>query len=84
MPLDRQDFCSKLAQAIDPNGGLIVTGDTIFKGTRGWDSIASVSIVAMVFVEYDVQVTGDEIVAAQTVDDLAAQVESKLAGAGTP
>lgn len=76
---DRDDFYEKVALAIEPTGKVSVTGDTRFKEVPEWDSITSVSIVAMVFVEFDVQIGGDDIVNVVTLDDLAEIIDSKMA-----
>ncbi len=71
-------FRDNLADAIDPDAGLTLDDDTMIRQLKGWDSVASVSVVAMVYAESDVQISGDELVACETVGKLAGLVQSKL------
>ena len=74
--IDRAEFFRPLSDAFDDR----VDGlheDMLLREQEGWDSIASVSIVAMVFAEYDVQITGDELVGLKTPGDLIRLIEEK-------
>jgi acyl carrier protein len=76
---DPASFFEKVAEAISPAAPIELTPDCRLRDLGMWDSIASVSIVAMVYAEYDVQISGDELVACKTGGKLAALVASKLA-----
>lgn len=71
-------FRDNLADAINPGGGLALDDQTMIRQLKGWDSVASVSVVAMIYAEYDVQISGDELVGCETVGKLAELVRSKL------
>ncbi len=73
-------FARLTAEAMDASGLLVLAPDSNFKECKDWDSIASVSIVAMIYAEFDVQTTGDELVGCETVTDLAKLVWSKRVG----
>ena len=80
MSLDQDAFVENVRNAFDvPDAD--ITPDTEFQLLAEWDSLASVSTVAMVLSEYDVQITGDELVACRTVGDILALVESRRADA---
>lgn len=53
--------------------------DTRFQEHDAWDSLVSVSTVAMIYAEFDTQVSGDELVACDTLGALKKLIESKLA-----
>lgn len=49
-----------------------------FRELQGWDSLASVMVVAEIYADYRVQITGDELRACETVADLFSLVEAKV------
>ena len=73
-----ESFRDNLADAINPDAGLSLDDNTMIRQLKGWDSVASVSVVAMVYAEYDIQISGDELVGCETVGKLADLVRSKL------
>lgn len=54
---------------------------TIFRDLDGWDSLTSVMIVAEIYADYGVQISGDEMRDCSTVSDLMSLVETKLSTA---
>lgn len=76
MNIDRSAFVNNVKEAFDlPD--MDMTLDTRFQRLEQWDSLASVSTVAMLYEHYDVQITGDELVACRTVGDLLELVEQR-------
>ncbi|NEQ54712.1 MAG: acyl carrier protein [Leptolyngbya sp. SIO3F4] len=73
-------FQERLTEAVDPSGAVTLGGETRLRDLDTWDSITAVSTVAMIYAEYDVQVSGDDLINCETVDDLFALVRDKLAG----
>jgi len=57
----------------------ILTLDSDFRAFDAWDSLASVSAVAMIYAEYDVQVSGNEIRSCNTLGELMNLVQEKQA-----
>jgi len=55
-----------------------VTLETAFREIPQWDSLASVMIVAEVYADYGVQISGEELETCRSVADLKSLVESKL------
>jgi acyl carrier protein len=55
-----------------------VTLETAFRDLPEWDSLASVMIVAEVYADYGVQISGEELETCRTLTDLKALIESKL------
>ncbi len=66
---------------IDAFNGTVeeLTLDTNYRDLAEWDSLASVSTVAMIYAEYDVQVSGDELLACNSLGDLLNIVQEKQA-----
>lgn len=54
-----------------------VTLKTAFRDLPEWDSLASVMIVAEMYSDYGVQISGEELEDCRTVEDLKNLVESK-------
>ena len=73
-----EPFRNHLADAINPGGALSLDEGTRIRDLEGWDSIASVSVVAMIYAEYEVQVSGDELLGCETVEQLSGLVRGKL------
>ena len=51
---------------------------TPFRQLKEWDSMVSVSIVAAAYADYDVQVSGDDLLSCDTLGDLKQLIESRL------
>lgn len=51
---------------------------TPFRQLKEWDSMVSVSIVAAAYANYDVQVSGDDLLSCDTLGDLKQLIESRL------
>jgi len=54
---------------------------TVLRDLDGWDSLTSVMIVAEIYADYGVQISGDEMRDCRTVFDLISLVETKLSTA---
>jgi acyl carrier protein len=52
--------------------------ESVLRGMPGWDSLTSVMLVADIFSEYGVQVSGEEMSQCLTSADLLRAIESKL------
>lgn len=50
-----QDFIEKFAEAIDVDANEL-TADTEFRNLEDWDSVAYISVIAMMDEEYDIQI----------------------------
>lgn len=55
-----------------------VTLETAYRELSEWDSLASVMIVAEVYADYGVQISGEELETCRCLADLKALIESKL------
>ena len=70
-----QNFADQFEDT-DPNE---ITATTVFHDLDEYSSLIALSIIAMVDEEYDVQLKGDDMRSAVTVEDLFNIVKSKIA-----
>jgi acyl carrier protein len=49
-----------------------------FRDLPDWDSLASVMLVAEIYAQYGVQISGDELESCQSLAELKAVIEEKL------
>lgn len=74
--LDLDDFIAKLEEAIEVESASL-TSSSFFRECEQWSSIAALSVVAMIFGDYGVQINGEELHSAKTVGDLYAMLKEK-------
>ena len=75
-----EDFIAKFAEQLED---IYIDVDklsaaTIFRELNGWSSLIALSVLAMIDEEYDVQLKGEEIKNAKTIQQLFDLVQSKL------
>ncbi len=73
-----EDFIVNFAEQFDDTDASEITATTIFRNLEEYSSLLALSIIAMVDEEYDVQLKGDDMRSANTVEDLFKIVKSKL------
>ena len=73
-----EDFILNFAEQFDDTDASEITATTIFRNLEEYSSLIALSIIAMVDEEYDVQLKGDDMRSAITVEDLFNIVKSKL------
>ena len=71
------EFTTNVAEQFDDLEGEILTASTCFRDVSGWSSITALSIIAMIDEEYDVQLTGADIRASNTIQDIFDKVVDK-------
>jgi acyl carrier protein len=76
--MNNADFLNNMLEVFD-NQVENLTLDCDFRAFDAWDSLASVSAVAMIYAEYDVQVSGDELRSCNTIGELMNLVQEKQA-----
>ena len=77
MPDAVDEFVRNFESAIEaiPPGSL--NPDTEFTALEAWDSLAALSVLAMVDAEYDTEVSGNELRKCKTLRDLHGVIASK-------
>ena len=75
--MEIKDFIANFAEQFEDTDASAITAETKFRDLDEWSSLIALSVIAMVDEEYDVQLKGDDMRAAQTVEDLFNTVKSK-------
>ena len=70
-------FIDNFAGQFDDTPADQIKAETNFRDLEEWSSLIALSIIAMVDEEYDVQLKGDDMRSAVTVEDLFNIVKSK-------
>lgn len=76
--MEIKDFIEKFAEQFDETDASAFTPETEFRELDEWSSLIALSVIAMVDEEYDVVLKGDDMRAANTIDELYQIVKGKL------
>ncbi len=75
--MDAQQFVNDFAAQFEETKPEQIALNTPFRSLSEWSSMMALVVIAMVDEKYKVSLTGEEIKASQTVEDLFRVVESK-------
>lgn len=75
--MEIQEFIENFADQLDDTPATALSPETNFRELDEWSSLAALAILGMVDDEYDVQLKGNEMRAANTIQELFDLVESK-------
>jgi len=75
--MDIKKFIENFAEQFDETSVGQITSTTRFRDLDEWSSIIALSVIAMIDEEYDVVMKGDDMRAANTVEELFNIVKSK-------
>lgn len=70
-----QEFIEKFAEAIDMEASEL-TADTEFRNLEEWDSVAYISVIAMMDEEYDIQIEMPIFKTLKTLGAIAEYIEN--------
>lgn len=73
--MDVQNFIEKFAEAIDVEATEL-TAETEFRNLDAWDSVAYISVIAMMDEEYDIQIEMPTFKTLKTVGAIAEYIEN--------
>lgn len=76
--MEIKEFIEKFAEQLDDTDASILTPETNFRELDEWSSLSALAVLGMVDEEYDVQLKGNEMRAANTIQELFDLVASKL------
>lgn len=76
------DFIEKVEAEFDDLEPGTLTPETVLKEAFTWDSVNALIFLAHVSVEYDVEISANELIEATTVQNLFDLVDSKLVNKG--
>ena len=71
--MNQKEKMALIEEALDTEEGALVP-DTILSDLDEWDSIAALSLIAMLDEQFDKTITGAEIKAMKTVEDILAHM----------
>jgi acyl carrier protein len=77
MKNNMEEFINHFAEQFDETDSSEFKAKTEFKEIDEWDSMLALTIIAMVDEEYDKTINGDDIKAANTIEELFILVEEK-------
>jgi acyl carrier protein len=75
--MEINEFIANFADQFDETEASVFTPETKFKELEEWSSLIALSVIAMIDEEYDVTLKGDDMRAAQTIEDLFNTVKAK-------
>jgi acyl carrier protein len=76
--MELKDFIANFADQFEETNPSEIKAETVFHDLDEYSSLIALSIIAMVDEEYDVQLKGDDMRSAVTVEDLFNIVKSKV------
>lgn len=68
--MDISDFIEKFAEIMDDMDPSELSATTRFRDLAEWSSLTALAVIAMADEEYDVDLTGNELRSADTIQDL--------------
>lgn len=77
--MEIKDFISNFAAQFEDTEESVFNAETKFRELDEWSSLLALSIIAMVDEEYYVQLKGEEMRSASTIQELFDLVKSKVA-----
>lgn len=76
--MEINEFVQNFAAQFEETAPSEFNAETAFREIDEWDSLISLSIIAMVDEEYNVKLTGEEIRNSKTIEDIYQIIGSKL------
>lgn len=74
-----EKFLSQLAEVLELEDPSILSFETNFRDLEQWDSLAYLSIIAMIDEEYDVVIEGNDFKKLITIGDLFNEIQRRKA-----
>lgn len=75
--MDINIFLNQFAEQLDDTDATEITTEVEFKNLDEWDSLIALSVIVMVEKEYSVVINGDDIKAANTINQLFEIIKSR-------
>lgn len=70
-------FINLFAEVLELEGDHSLTPSTIFRDLEEWDSLAYLSVIAMIDEEYDIVIDGNDFKKLITLGDLISEIEKR-------
>lgn len=68
--MEIKEFIEKFAEIFDDTDASTFTPETDFRNLDEWSSLSALGVIAMADEEYEVELSGNELRDAQTIQDL--------------
>ncbi len=75
--MEIKEFIEKFAEIFDDTDASSLTPQTIFRELDEWSSLSALGVIALADEEFDVELTGNEMRKANTIQDLFEILKSK-------
>ena len=75
--MEIKDFIENFADQFDDTEASELSAETKFKELDEWSSLIALSVIAMVYEEYEITIKGDDIRNSETIEDLFNAVKAK-------
>lgn len=75
--MEIKEFIENFASQFEETDASVIMAETKFRELDEWSSLLALSVIAMVDEEYDVQLKGDDMRSAKTIEDLYNIVKSR-------
>lgn len=76
--MEINEFIEKFAEIFDDTEASTLTPQTNFRELDEWSSLAALGVIAMADEEYEVELSGNELRKAQTIQDLFNTISAKI------
>jgi acyl carrier protein len=73
-----EEFFELFCEELDDTDLSVVSTLTDFKNIDVWDSLTALSIISMIDEEFEILLTGNDMLNSTSIEDLYALVESKM------
>ncbi len=74
--MDVNEFINKFAEAVEIEDTSALSAETEFRTLDEWDSLAYLSVIALLDEEYDIQIENAEFKTLKTIADIINHIES--------
>lgn len=76
--MEINEFIEKFAEIFDDTEASTLTPQTNFRELDEWSSLSALGVIAMADEEYEVELSGNELREAQTIQDLFNTISAKI------
>lgn len=76
--MEIKEFINNFAEQLDDTPATALNPETLFRELEEWSSLSALAILGMIDDEYDVQLKGNEMRGANTIQELFDLVASKI------
>ncbi len=75
--MEINEFIAAVADLFEETPAEVFKADTVFKELEEWSSLVALSVIAMVYEEYNTEINGNDIRSSVTLEDLYNRIKPK-------